>query len=246
MERLPRYWAVKYDNKLSEEEYKESVISYLQSLGHNNWTTVLVLNRYFGISPTGVLYNYSDHLLKEVNDNGKIIILPLHLFKKLVENEKKSQPIKRLVTKTDRISGYTLKDGVSNEAALRALGISETSPMFRNAPSLPITFEVNTTLYNAAVNVGVLDLLFTPIYKKPSSTVIVRHRTGHLVATIENGYVTIDGQRFSTADVQRILSSSRVKGIPFIPTTFTTGCNNQYEGISRKDIEQVLDQMLPF
>lgn len=249
MERLPQYWVVRNDGS---EDFYNSVIKYLESkIGCTINTNSPVFQKnsfsnYAGEDQDGGFFNKT---YSEVNRRKEIITLPLHLFKTLVENENKPKSTRKSVTipppNSGTITGYTLKYGVSNEAALRALGISESSPMFRNNSMIPISFESNTQLYFAAIQAGILDLLFNPLYKPKTSDVIVRHNKGHLIAHIESGYVTIDGQRFSTSDVQRILSPSKIRGINFKPTTFTTGCNNQYEGIDRKDIEQVLDQMIP-
>lgn len=241
MERLPQYWAVRNNSSIA---FKDSVVKYLRN---QNVVPPSSFNDGFcGRSSHGYFFNM---LPNELQQRKEIVVLPLHLFETLVENETKPKSLRKsvnLVANSEILVGYTLKAGVSNEVALRALGISESSPMFRNRPSLPLTFELNTNLHGRAVDAGILDLLFNPIYKQKASDVIVRHSTGHLIAHINDDIVTIDGLKFTISDVQRILAPINGNGINFIPTTFTTGCNNQYVGISRKDIEQVLDQMLPF
>lgn len=241
MERLPQYWAVRNDES---DAFKNSVIKYVES--KHDWLvrphfSAFTINRFTGKGQQGYFFNLTS---EELHKRKEVVVLPLHLFETLVANELKPKSMRRSVNPVPpngRITGYILKDGVSNEAALRALGVSKSSRMFHNTPSIPIAFEINTSLYYDAVRFGVLDLLFTPQYKKEPTTVIVRHKNGHLNAIIEEGRVTIDGQRFSTADVQRIVAPHKINGISFTPTSFTTGCNNQYEGISREDIIQVLD-----
>lgn len=245
MEKLPDYWAVINDGS---HEFRDNVIRYIISQSTSNVdinSLSLTRNTWAGKHRDG----FFTHLTHEeiVDRRKEVTVLPLHLFKQLIDNEKKiTQRRKQSRNVSGTIIGYTLKSGVSNEAALRALGVNETEPMFRNIPSIPIAFEVNTTLHKAAVSAGLLDLLFEPQYRRRNFTVIVRHDNGHLVASIVNGVVTIDGQRFSTIDIKQLLAPIVVRGHSFTPTKFTGGCDNQYQGISRDDIQQVLDQMLPF
>lgn len=138
---------------------------------------------------------------------------------------------------TKKIVAYQMKKGVS-EAILRAAGLGGR-------------FVPGSHSHSAAIQAGVIDLLYEPVYEKEKKFIEVEYEKKGKTLKVELTYnkkiariILPEGTyEFTKHQLQELFKPIKAGGVQFIPTYFNVGCNEQYKNVSAEGIIKVIDAL---
>lgn len=151
---------------------------------------------------------------------------------------------------TRQIIGYKVKEGVDKLSALKIVGGSEGFSLNKNTD-----FAEGSECQRRAIHLGILPLLFEPVYKDERKFVEIEYgkRGGRKKLKVE---ITQVGERkiativhdssdysFDREGLKRVIGDQASSQIKFKPTYFDVGCSGQYHNVSVEDIQKVIDAL---
>lgn len=219
-EQFPEKWAI----KATESTYKEIV----------EWFTKAIKRT--PSSSDRSWFHYPEIRIRECCTSGR---------KEENYTEITFEQFKQITMQEKEIIGYKTKEGVNIGAARRALDTA-ILPLMQEK----INFKTGSILHDRAKQLGILDLLFEPVYGVDKKTIHIG--TPKIPVEIEGDKITVDKFSVTTtkADLERYIDRFKVKLAPatnvfgdyeirIVNPVFHIGCGDG-PNISLEELESLL------